>query len=125
MFHDVNMTIEPLVLETQIKICFPFLESTSNSSLISTCDATFIVEIENVSLKKFGGVRIKGKGTFNKVVGLFVNNGLFDRLIREQIVLKMRKMLPKKFAELREKICYKIDRFVAKTIERYAIKPTK
>lgn len=113
-----------MLLETQIKICFPFLESASNSSLISTCDATFIAEIENVILKKFGGVRIKGKGTFNKLVGFFVNNGLFDRLIREQIVLKMRKMLPNKFVELKEKICHKIDGFVAKTIERYAIKPT-
>ncbi|VDO09917.1 unnamed protein product [Rodentolepis nana] len=120
-FHDVNITIDPLLLETRLKICLPFLESSSKSSLSSTCDVTFSAEVEDVELREFGGVHIKGEGTFNKIVGFFVNNGLFTQLIRKEIVKKMKKMLPNKFAEFREKVCYKIDRFVKRTIELYAI----
>nr|CDS26417.1 hypothetical protein HmN_000666700 [Hymenolepis microstoma] len=124
-FHDVTITIEPLLLKTRIKICLPFLESSPKSRVNSTCDITFSAEVEDVKLEEFEGIRIKGKGTFNKIVGFLVNHGMFTQLIRKEIVKKMRKMLPKEFEKFKEKVCYKMDRFVNRTIERYAIKRAK
>ncbi|KAL5102602.1 hypothetical protein TcWFU_005533 [Taenia crassiceps] len=122
------MIIAPLVLHLKLRVCFPFLEALQFSRLNQSSPrnlphfATFFIDLEGIDIKHWQGVRIKGKGTFNKAVGLVVNSGFFTSLIRKEIVKKVRKYMPQKFAKLRDKIYSKVNAWVNGTIERYSVK---
>ncbi|VDK22653.1 unnamed protein product [Taenia asiatica] len=127
-FHPVTMIIEPLVLHLKLRACFPFLEElqplrSSHNSLRNLPQfATFSLDLEDVDIKHWKGVHIKGEGTFNKVVGFVVNSGLLTNLIQKEIVKKVRKYMPQKFAALKEKIHSKMNAWASRTIERYGVK---
>ncbi|KAL5966245.1 hypothetical protein TSMEX_006022, partial [Taenia solium] len=78
--------------------------------------------LEDVDIKHWKGVHIKGKGTFNKVVGFVVNSGLLTSLIQKEIVKKVRKYMPQKLAALKEKLHFKVNALANRTIERYGVK---
>lgn len=122
------MIIEPLVLHLKLRICFPFLEAMQPSRPSQSWRlnlprfTTFSIDLEDVDIKHWKGVHIKGKGAFNKIVGFVINSGLFTSLIRKEIVKKVKKYMPKKFAALKDKIYSKMDALVNRTIERYGAK---
>ncbi|KAH9278579.1 hypothetical protein ECG_09039 [Echinococcus granulosus] len=127
-FHPVEMIIEPLILHVRLRICFPFVESPQPSRLPHGSPlnlphfATFSIDLEDVDIEQWKGVHIKGKGAFNKIVGFVVNSGVFTSLIRKAILKKVRKIMPQKFAALKEKIHAKVNALVNRTIERYAVR---
>ena len=122
------MIIEPHVLHLKLRACFPFLEALqpsrlSQSSLRNLLHlAPFSLDLEDVDVKHWKGVHIKGKGTFNKVVGFVVNSGLLTNLIQKEIVKKVWKFMPQKLAALKEKIHFEVNALANRTIERYGVK---
>ncbi|VDM35567.1 unnamed protein product [Hydatigera taeniaeformis] len=127
-FHPFEMIIKPLVLHVRLRVCFPFLSVSQSLALDKGSAsnlphfATFSIDLEDVEIKHWKGVRIKGKGTFNKVAGFLVNSGVFTDFIRGEIGRKVRKYMPLKFAELKDKIHCKLKKMADKTIDLYAVK---
>ncbi|KAL5971153.1 hypothetical protein TSMEX_001114 [Taenia solium] len=80
------------------------------------------INLEDVDIKHWKGVHIKGKGTFNKMVGFVVNSGLLTNPIQKEIVKKVRKYMPQKLAALKEKIHFEVNALANRTIERYGVK---
>ena len=85
------MIIEPHVLHLKLRACFPFLEALQPSRLSQSSLrnlphlAAFSLDLEDVDVKHWKGVHIKGKGTFNKVVGFVVNSGLLTGYKTQQL----------------------------------------
>ncbi|KAM7538891.1 hypothetical protein Aperf_G00000049373 [Anoplocephala perfoliata] len=129
-FRQATLTILPLELQTQLKLCFPLVELLTqpevnpSSYINSACDVAFSAEVQEVYFKKWEGVRLKGDGNFYKIVELLLDTKLFDKFIRKLIQEKMRDRLPKELAHFRQQICHKMFRHIKRFVERYAVKPS-
>ncbi|VDD82251.1 unnamed protein product [Mesocestoides corti] len=127
-FHPATLTVLPFTLKAELRICFPFLnqEELSHDSpprLNSSRSAAFSIVLEDVSFVQWKGVRLKGSGTFNRVVGFFINRSdLLNGLLRDKIEEWVKRVMPVKFAEFTDRIYTKLDGLINRTIARYAIR---